>query len=75
MADYYPLIAGVVAALDRNTAEVRRAIYENMRAGFLDQMRKRDPPLSEADIAQQRLSLEEAIRKVEAEQLGRMAGR
>ncbi len=67
MADYYPLISRAVAALDKNSGENRRAIYERARAALLAQLRGVTPPLSESDITRERLALEESIRKVEAE--------
>jgi hypothetical protein len=67
MADYYPLISRAVAALDKNTGENRRAIYERARAALLAQLRGVTPPLDESDITRERLALEESIRKVEAE--------
>jgi len=70
MANYYPLLSGIIAALENSSAEFRRRIYENMRTGFLEQMRKRDPPLADAHVTQEQIALEEAIRKVEKEQMG-----
>jgi len=67
MADYYPLIARAVAGLDKNTGENRRALYERARAALVNQLRGVDPPLDESDITRERLSLEEAIRRLEAE--------
>jgi hypothetical protein len=67
MADYYPLISRAVAALDKNSGENRRAIYERARNALLAQLRGVTPPLSESDITRERLALEESIRKVEAE--------
>ena len=67
MADYYPLIARAVAALDKNTGENRRALYERARAALLAQLRSVEPALNESDITRERLALEESIRKVEAE--------
>ena len=67
MADYYPLISRAVAALDKNSGENRRAIYERARTALLAQLRGVTPPLSESDITRERLALEESIRKVEAE--------
>ena len=67
MADYYPLISRAVAALEKNSGENRRAIYERARAALLAQLRGVTPPLSESDITRERLALEESIRKVEAE--------
>ena len=69
MADYYPLVARAVAGLEKNTGEGRRALYERARTALVGQLRSMtDPaPLTEAEITRERLALEEAIRKVEAE--------
>src|ERR1700739_3505712 len=67
MADYHPLIARAVEGLGNNTAEARRTLYERARAALVAQLRGIDPPLSEAEITRERLALEDAIRKVEAE--------
>lgn len=67
MADYYPLIARAVAGLDKNTGENRRALYERARTALVAQLRGVEPPLDESEITQERLALEEAIRKIEAE--------
>lgn len=67
MADYYPLIARAVSGLDKNTGEMRGALYERARSAQVNQLRGADPPLIESDIIRERLALEEAIRKVEAE--------
>ena len=68
MADYYPLVAKAVAGLEKNTGEGRRALYERARTALVAQLRgMNDPPLTEAEITRERLALEEAIRKVEAE--------
>jgi len=67
MADYYPLIARAVEGLDHNTGENRRVLYERARVALLKQLRGVEPALDEADITRERLALEEAIRKVEAQ--------
>ena len=68
MADYYPLIARAIAGLDPNApGESRRALYERARAALIAQLRSVEPPLSESEITRERLSLEEAVRKVESE--------
>src|SRR5215469_5768947 len=68
MADYYPLIARAIAGLDPNApGESRRALYERARAALIAQLRNVQPPLSESEITRERLSLEEAVRKVESE--------
>src|SRR6476619_422881 len=67
MADYYPLIARAVSGLDKNTGENRRALYDRARVALVAQLRGVQPALEESDITRERLALEEAIRKVEAE--------
>jgi hypothetical protein len=67
MADYYPLIARAVAGLEKNNGENRRSVYERARAALIAQLRGVTPALPEGDITRERLALEEAIRKVEAE--------
>jgi hypothetical protein len=67
MADYHPLIARAIAGLDRNTGENRRALYERARTALVAQLRGVQPALDESEITRERLALEEAIRKVEAE--------
>src|SRR6266404_5373110 len=68
MADYYPLIARAIAGLDPSApGESRRSLYERARAALIAQLRSVQPPLSESEITRERLSLEEAVRKVESE--------
>ena len=67
MTDYHPLIARAVEGLDRSAGEARRALYERARNALVAQLRSNQPALLEADITKERLALEEAIRKVEAE--------
>jgi hypothetical protein len=74
MADYYPLIAKAVSGLDKSTGEARRALYDRARTALLAQLRGVEPALSEPDITRERLALEEAIRKVEAEAVRRSRG-
>ncbi len=68
MADYYSLIAKAVAGLDPDSpGESRGTIYERARAAQLTELRRIKPPLTEAEIAHERLALEEAVRTVEGE--------
>jgi hypothetical protein len=67
MADYYPLISNAIAALEKKSSEGRSAFYDRARAILADRLWKADPPLSEAIIEQERLALEDAICKVEAD--------
>ncbi len=67
MTDYHPLIARAVEGLDTSTGETRRALYERARTALVTQLRSVDPALSETEITKERLALEDAIRKVEAD--------
>ena len=67
MTDYQPLIARAVEGLNSHKVETRRALYERARTALVTQLRAVDPPLSESAIAKERLALESAIRKVEAD--------
>jgi cobalamin biosynthesis Mg chelatase CobN len=67
MADYYPLISNAIAALEKKSSEGRSAFYDRAREILADRLWKADPPLSEAIIEQERLALEDAICKVEAD--------
>jgi hypothetical protein len=67
MTDYHPLIARAVEGLTKNTGEARRSLYERARTALVTQLRTVQPALSESDITKERLALEDAIRKVEAE--------
>ena len=67
MADYHPLISRAVSGLDKNTGENCRALYERARSALVAQLRSVAPALDESDITRERLALEEAIRRVEAE--------
>ncbi|MFG1394708.1 hypothetical protein [Xanthobacter agilis] len=67
MADYYPLLARAVSSLPQNTAEARKAVFDRARTALLRQLRGVDPPLPEGEITRERLGLEEAIRRLEAD--------
>jgi hypothetical protein len=73
MADYHPLISRAVAGLDKNTSEARRVLYDRARNALVAQLRAIQPPLEEDELTRERLELEEAIRKVEAEQAQKAA--
>jgi hypothetical protein len=65
--NYRQLITRAIDALDKNSGEARRALYERARNALVAQLRSNQPVLVLADITKERLALEEAIRKVEAE--------
>src|ERR1700693_767634 len=67
MTDYQPLIARAVEGLGKSTGEARRALYDRARSALVTRLRAVEPALSESEITRERLSLEEAIRKVEAD--------
>jgi hypothetical protein len=67
MAEYYPLISRAVGGLSDKSGENRRALYERARAALVTQLRNATPALDEAQITRERLGLEDAIRRVEAE--------
>ena len=65
MADYYPLLTRALDALTERSPAMRRAVYDRARAALMDQLRNLEPPLSEGDIARERLALEDAVNRVE----------
>ena len=65
MADYYSVISRAVAALEINTFEDRRAIYNRARAMQSYRLGKR--PFNKTDFDRERLMLEDAISRVETE--------
>jgi hypothetical protein len=71
MTDYYPVIARMVADLKQNTGKGRIEIYQRARATLVGELQGLKPPLTESEITRERLSLEKAIRKVEAEAVRR----
>jgi hypothetical protein len=64
---YYSIIAKAVRALDRNSGDARRRLYERARAALLAKMRSADPALDLSDILAAQMSLELAIGEVEAD--------
>jgi hypothetical protein len=65
MVDYYSLISRAVAALETNTFDDRRAIYNRARAVQSFHLRKR--PFNKEDFDHERSVLEDAIGRVETE--------
>jgi hypothetical protein len=65
MADYYSVISRAVAALEINTFDDRRAIYNRARSVQSYQLGKRQ--FNKADFDRERSTLEEAIIRVEIE--------
>ena len=71
MTDYHTVIAQAVESLDQNTSRNRRVLYERARTAQVTHLRAIHPALPESAIAQERLSLESAIREVEADIAGK----
>ncbi|AMJ61655.1 hypothetical protein [Bosea sp. PAMC 26642] len=67
MADFYPILARAVAGLPDRSPDARRAVFDRATAALLTQLRSLDPPLGEAEIMRERLALDEAIARVEAD--------
>jgi hypothetical protein len=67
MDDYYSIIARAVSRLPNKTDEARHAIYERARTALRDTLRNYDPPLSEAEIANEEAALDAAIGTVDVD--------
>ena len=67
MADFYPILSRAVAGLADNSPDTRRAIYDRARTALVAQLRGLDPPLGEAEIMRERLALDEAVSRIEAQ--------
>ncbi|HUG61410.1 MAG TPA: hypothetical protein VMP03_06175 [Methylomirabilota bacterium] len=70
MADYYPVLKRAISSLPSSSGEARRIVYEKARAALLKQLQSYNPPLSPSDVTEQRLALEECIRRIEGEVAG-----
>jgi lipoprotein-anchoring transpeptidase ErfK/SrfK len=73
MVDYFPVLERAVAALNPNTKEARRVLYDRARRALIDGLRASDPTLSDTDLRTQSAALEAAIRRVEGEAMRRTA--
>jgi lipoprotein-anchoring transpeptidase ErfK/SrfK len=67
MVDYFPVLNRAVGALDPNTPETRRGVYDRARRALVDGLRSSDPALSDSDLRTQSAALEDAIRQVESQ--------
>lgn len=67
MADFYPILARAIAGQQDKSPEARRAVYDRARTALVAQLRSLDPPLGEAEIMRERLALDEAVSRVEAD--------
>jgi lipoprotein-anchoring transpeptidase ErfK/SrfK len=67
MVDYYSLLRRTVTAPDAGDTQWRRGIYDRARRMLVQQLRARQPPASQAEIAAEQASLNKAIARIEAE--------
>ncbi len=70
MADFDAILRKALAARPGAPGDERRKIYERARQALVRQLTGFEPPLPPEDISRQRLALEAAIRKVEADVAG-----
>lgn len=70
MAEYYPLISRAISNLGESTPDQRRALYARATHALLAQLRSSDPPIPDDEIDRERLSLEDAIKRVETDIAG-----
>jgi hypothetical protein len=70
-ADYYSIVAKAVGALDPNTKRARQKLYERARSAMISEMESAYPPFHGSEIAAAKMSLENAIEKVEADAVRR----
>ena len=67
MAGFYSILSKSINALDRNTAEARRRLYERATVALIAEMRGFDPALNQSEFQVAWRSLKEAIVKIEIE--------
>ncbi|MFK7791214.1 MAG: hypothetical protein AB8B88_00955 [Devosiaceae bacterium] len=67
MADFDAILRKALASRPGAPGDERRKIYERARQALVRQLTGFEPPLPPEDISRQRLALESAIRKVEAD--------
>jgi hypothetical protein len=69
MADYYSVISSAVSNLPSKTVEARWEVYDRACNALQERLLVLDPPISGDELANERLALETAIRKVEEDLL------
>jgi hypothetical protein len=70
MAGFYSILSKGISALDRNTPEARRRLYERATKALIAEMREFDPDLKQSEFQVAWKSLKEAIVKIEAAEAG-----
>ena len=71
MADYYPVLARAVSRLAINNAQAREELYEQARTVQAEQLRTYDPQFSVPETINERIAVEVAILRLEAEMKSR----
>jgi hypothetical protein len=69
MADYHPVLARAISGLKVDTAEAREALYGRAHKFLVEELRRRNPEITEMEIKRERTSLAKAISKIEMESL------
>ncbi len=67
MVDYYPLLARAIARSPDGGEQVRQSIFDCARAALTTQLRNIEPAVPDDLITQEQASLEDAIRRAEAQ--------
>jgi tetratricopeptide (TPR) repeat protein len=65
--DYYPLVAGAIAGLSRNSPQTRQRVYKHASRVLLGKLRSSRPKFTRDQIQLEQRALEAAIRRVETE--------
>jgi hypothetical protein len=69
MADYFSILNKTIAGLPSNTAETRQFVYAKARQAIESRLKAINPPPGKDAIEKQMQVLEEAVRRIEAEQV------
>jgi hypothetical protein len=67
MADFYPVLARAISRLSTHNPQVRQEIYDHARGFLTTQLSGHGQTASAAEITRERIALETAIRRVEAQ--------
>ncbi len=67
MLDYYPILADAVSGLAINNTQSRHELYEQARTVLIEYLQTQDPQLSKPEIIAEKIALEAAVIRLEAE--------
>jgi lipoprotein-anchoring transpeptidase ErfK/SrfK len=67
MVDYYAILLRAVTGPDAGDAQWRHGVFERARGMLAKELRTRQPPLSQAEIAAQVSAMDAAIKRIESE--------